>query len=142
MESLKTEYDDGIIEVWNIKGTRLSFKLNNKWYNCFKETFDKANEIFTSGDKRKIHIEYTDNEKDGKVFHNVSKIELAEAQSEIEIKDTKQFNAPFFGMCCNQAVEIIKIKFNKEGIFNWEEYEKWVKMFYEHNEKIRDGLNL
>ena len=135
------EYDDGIIEVWNIKGTRLSFKLNNKWYNCFKEVLDKAKEIFTSGDKRKIHIEYTDNEANGKVFHNVSRIELAQDSSNIKVEDVKEiFNPAFFGMCCNHALEIMKIKFSKDGMFSWEDYEKKVKEFYEHNKKLRDEL--
>ena len=79
-----TLIETGIIEEYKIdpQKKRISFKLNNKTYGLFEQNKDgspnemanEAKAIFMQNADKQIHIEYYDNEKDGKTYHNCTKI--------------------------------------------------------------------
>jgi len=150
-----TQFDDGTVDNFKVENNRVSFKLNNKTYACFEKTQDgkdnqaakDAKAIIINDSSARVAIEYYDNTKDEKTYHNLTKIELATNQEPdvplvsketTELDTPNQINGAEFGLCCHLSQRLCS---SLGEPFKWEDYEEYVKKFYETNRKIKEGLN-
>ena len=162
-ENLK---DSGIATEWQMNNGRIVFKLNEKTIACFEKNKDGSENPLASDvthimidDKdHPIDVEYFNKEKDGKTYHNLTKISLSEGVEETvasppetvssfsgdpgESKDSqpKNFNSEgaAFGLSCNLALRVlIKRDRNLTTEEGWREYRTLVQKFYETNSELR-----
>lgn len=174
---VETKFDDGIPEKYELDNGRVVIRMNERIYACFEKNKDQttnecasdAKNIMMHDTKARISLGYYDNEKDGKTYHNITKITKIEDEArpveevvEIPPKRTDQpgevvypqpkppasekkivnYNdGAFFGMCCNQAVTVMMKQDKTMGTETcWEEYEILVRKFFSHNKPLRDEL--
>ncbi len=152
-----TLYDDGVVENFKVENNRVSFKLNDKTYACFeKQKNGEDNQvakdtkaIIINDSSQIVAIEFYDNEKDGKTYHNLTKIEIAseikeETVQQEQIKETplakpviSEINGAEFGLCCHLSQRLVSALGEP---FSWKMYEEKVKEFYKTNRRIKEEI--
>jgi len=147
-------FDDGNVDNFKVENNRVSFKLNNKTYACFEKTQDgndnqaakDAKAIIINDSSARVAIEYYDNTKDDKTYHNLTKIEISNAspiKEELVSTDTgektlpNQINGAEFGLCCHLSQRMCSALGEP---FLWDKYEDNIKKFYDTNKKIKGEI--
>jgi len=149
----ETLTEDGNVENFKVENNRVSFKLNGKIYACFEKTQDgndndvakAAKEIIITDSTARVAIEYYDNVKDNKTYHNLTAITIVDPTAPAPIKEepigeTQQdtfINGAEYGLCCHLAQRMVS---SLGEPFQWDAYEENVKRFFETNKKIKEEL--
>lgn len=168
----ETLYEDGIIEAGTFTidpvKKRITFKLNGKTYACFDNTDigGEVKNILTQHSDKRIAIEYFDNVKGDRTYHNVTKMELVGTEGPVTEAETVQptpqpvqpqppvvnntavttpkfFNPQAFGLACHLAQRTLKgtnCKLDQMVDEDWNKYDALVIAFYKRNEMIIEKL--
>ena len=158
------KFDDGVAE-YTMGNGRVVVKMNDKTFACFENNKDgtvnevasEVKNIMMHHGQERISLGFYENEKDGKIYRNITKISLLKEEEEPRpqeevVKTDEQRKADlltskpkiinyndgaFFGMCCNQALSVV---LKQKDVVNWNDYKIEVRKFFKENKELREEL--